>query len=183
MHAKRFKVVLDANVLFPFSLRDTLLRSAAESRYQLYWSETILDEMQRNLVAKGFTSGAQAARLRSAMIRAFPESTVTGFEALIASMLNDEKDRHVAAAAAQIGAETIVTFNLKDFRSLPAGVTAQGPDEFLCGLFDEDNPGMRKLIENQATALKRPPRSMSELLNGLSRMVPKFSERVRSQVK
>ncbi len=27
-----FKVVLDANVLFPFSLRDTLLRAAAEGR-------------------------------------------------------------------------------------------------------------------------------------------------------
>ena len=40
-----FKVVLDANVLFPFSLRDTLLRAAAEGFFQLYWSDEILDEL------------------------------------------------------------------------------------------------------------------------------------------
>jgi hypothetical protein len=34
-----FKVVLDANVLYPFSLRDTLLRAASEGLFQLYWSD------------------------------------------------------------------------------------------------------------------------------------------------
>ena len=38
------KVILDANVLFPFTLRDTLLRAAAEGYFQLYWSAEILDE-------------------------------------------------------------------------------------------------------------------------------------------
>lgn len=33
-----FIVVLDADVLFPFSLRDTLLRAAAAGFYQLRWS-------------------------------------------------------------------------------------------------------------------------------------------------
>lgn len=32
-----FIVVLDANVLFPFSLRDTLLRAAASGFYQVRW--------------------------------------------------------------------------------------------------------------------------------------------------
>ena len=39
-----FKVVLDANVLYPFSLRDTLLRAASEGLFQLYWSDQILEE-------------------------------------------------------------------------------------------------------------------------------------------
>ena len=38
-----FKVVLDANVLYPFTLRDTLLRAAAEDLFQVYWSAKILD--------------------------------------------------------------------------------------------------------------------------------------------
>jgi len=46
-----FIVVLDANVLFPFSLRDTLLRAAAAGFYQVRWSSQILDEMTRNLVS------------------------------------------------------------------------------------------------------------------------------------
>jgi hypothetical protein len=36
MLAAPFKVVLDANVLFLFSLRDTLLRAAADELFQLY---------------------------------------------------------------------------------------------------------------------------------------------------
>ena len=51
MLAAPFKVVVDANVLFPFSLRDVLLRAAADDFFQLYWSGEILDEMERNLVA------------------------------------------------------------------------------------------------------------------------------------
>jgi PIN domain len=48
-----FKVVLDANVLYPFSLRDTLLRLAERELYVLAWSERILDEVSRNLVDDG----------------------------------------------------------------------------------------------------------------------------------
>ena len=41
MIAAPFRVVLDANVLFPFTLRDTLLRAAAKGYFQVYWSEQI----------------------------------------------------------------------------------------------------------------------------------------------
>jgi hypothetical protein len=37
-------VVVDANVLFPFTLRDTVLRAATAGFYQLRWSAEILDE-------------------------------------------------------------------------------------------------------------------------------------------
>lgn len=40
-----FIVLLDANALFPFTLRDTLLRAAAAGFYQVRWSAQILDEM------------------------------------------------------------------------------------------------------------------------------------------
>lgn len=43
MFPSGFRVVLDANVLFPFTVRDTLLRAAEASLYQLHWSELILD--------------------------------------------------------------------------------------------------------------------------------------------
>src|SRR5687767_9448716 len=119
-----FKVVLDANVLYPFSLRDTLLRAAAEGLFQAYWSEQILDEVSRNLIQAGMTK-LQAERLRTAMEAAFPEARVTAHEHLIPAMNNDQKDRHVVAAAVKVGAQVIVTSNLKDFRNLPAGIEAQ----------------------------------------------------------
>ena len=173
-----FKVVLDANVLYPFSLRDTLLRAATDGLFQLYWSEHILDETTRNLVAKGTTTDDQATRLRAAMTEAFPESMVTGHESLIDAMPNQEKDRHVAAAAVKAGAQVIVTSNLKDFRLLPDGIEAQSPDEFLSNLFDLDPASMVQLVNDQAKALRNPPCSVDELLRGLAKMVPHFAQSV-----
>ena len=125
-----FIVVLDANVLLPFTLRDTLLRAAALHFYQVCWNAQILDEMTRNLVSTGTMSQDKADRLRTVMERAFPEAEVIGYESLIASMPNDEKDRHVLAAAVKAGAQVVTTANLKDFTELPAGIEAQSPDEF-----------------------------------------------------
>jgi predicted nucleic acid-binding protein len=133
-----FKVVLDANVLYPFSLRDTLLRAASEGLFQLYWSDQILEEARRSLVNSGKMTDERATRLRSVMEEAFPEAMVTGHEPLIAAMKNHEKDRHVAAAAVKAGAQVIVTSNLKHFRELPEGIEAQSPDDFLCNIFDLD---------------------------------------------
>ena len=110
-----FRVVLDANVLFPFTLRDTLLRAAAMGMYQVYWSEEILDEAARNLVGSGRINEDQAAHLMAAIRNAFPEAIVRDHETLIDAMPNHHKDRHVAAAAVRIGAQVIVTSNLKDF--------------------------------------------------------------------
>lgn len=48
-----FSVVLDACVLYPAALRDTLLRAADTGLYRLHWSEEILDEVRRNLIKNG----------------------------------------------------------------------------------------------------------------------------------
>ena len=170
-----FKVVLDANVLFPFTLRDTLLRAAAAGLFQLYWSEEILDETTRNLVGTGTITPEQSDRLTAAMTRAFPDSMVTGYEPLIEAMPNDDEDRHVAAVAVKVGAQVIVTHNLKDFRPLPDGVEAQSPDEFLCNLLDLNPPRLVELVREQASALRKPPRSFDEVLRGLAKMVPEFA--------
>jgi hypothetical protein len=58
-------------------------------------------------------------------------------------MTNHPKDRHVLAAAVACGAQTIVTFNLKDFPPdalAPWSVEAQSPDEFLIHQYHLD-PG------------------------------------------
>jgi predicted nucleic acid-binding protein len=74
-----FRVVLDANVLFPFTLRDTLLRAAAAGYFQLYWSDEILHEARRNLVGHGVINEEQADRLVTTMQRAFPERGARAF--------------------------------------------------------------------------------------------------------
>jgi predicted nucleic acid-binding protein len=177
-----FGVVLDACVLFPFSLRDTLLRAAAADFYQLYWSAEIIDEVKRNLVKTGTMKEDQAASLVAQMESFFPEAAVSGYEPLTAVMKNDPKDRHVAAAAVKAGAQVIVTSNLKDFYDLPDGVEAQSPDDFLCNLFELDPERMCELLREQAAEMRKPPRTFEQLLNGLAKTVPQFVAAVRRQL-
>ncbi len=66
-----FGAVLDASVLFPAAVRDTLLRAAGAGLYQLYWSTDILEEVRRNLVKSGRATQEQAQRLVDICSRRF----------------------------------------------------------------------------------------------------------------
>ncbi len=191
-----FKAVLDACVLFPFTLRDALLRSAEIvlddagneilTLYSPLWSEPILDEMSRNIVKAGHASDEQMARLVEEMTGAFPEAMVplAEIKALEPSMTNDPKDRHVLAAAVAADAEVVVTFNLKDFpreACEAVGAEAIDPDRFLCDLHDLAPDDIYRAIEAQARALTSPPKSFNELLDAhLNELVPAFVARLRA---
>ena len=174
------RVVLDANVLYPSMVRGILLRLAAAGFFQLYWSDDILIETTRNLVASAGMSERQAARLREAMEKAFPEAMVSGYGGLISSMQNDPKDRHVAAVAAKAQAQVIVTDNLKDFGNLPHGMKAKSADEFLLEMFSLDPELVVEELQAQAAALQRPPVMFEKLLDGMKRLVPRFIAAVRA---
>jgi predicted nucleic acid-binding protein len=174
-----FVVVVDANVLFPFTLRDTILRAAAAGFYQLRWSAEILDERERNLIATGWVASDNAAKLRATMERCFPEAEITGYSSLASGLQNDEKDRHVVAAALKAGAQVITTSNLRDFAPLPEGLEAQSPDEFLCNLFDLDPEAFVELLREQAADLAKPPVTFDELLVQLARIAPDLVVAVR----
>ena len=180
-----FSAVLDANVLYPFSLRDSLLRLAELELYTPLWSVRILEEMTRNLVEQRITE-EQAARIEEAMRQAFEEAEVdpAEIERLEPAMTNDPKDRHVLAAAVAADSELIVTFDLYDFPPEacdPVGVEAIHPDEFLLDLYDLDPEGVRAALEQQAGDLN-PPWPLDELLRALTKAgVPRFVDAVRAQ--
>ncbi len=161
-------VVLDACVLFPKPLGDTLLRIAEEELYRLHLSQEILNETTCNLVQKNRMSEDKAIRYQQQIKQYFPESIVEGYESLIPSMTNEIKDRHVLAAAVKSKANVIVTFNLKDFppESLqPWGIKAQHPDEFLLELFSDFGMNIAvEIVRQQAADLKKPPMTIKELI-------------------
>jgi predicted nucleic acid-binding protein len=173
--------VLDACVLFPASLRDTLLRLAETPRqYIPKWSGRILEELTRNLESHRKLTPEKIAHLIGQMERHFPEADVTEYEKLIDVMTNDPKDRHVAAAAAQTGAQIIVTFNLKDFpaASLRAwGIEAQHPDEFLINILSHGPTPVISKLRDQAATIDR---TLPELLQTLRSGVPRFAAEVAS---
>jgi len=175
--------VLDACVLYPAVLRDTLLRSSNRGLYHCHWTDRILEEVRRNLVASGRTTEAQAEWLLATIRDKFQDGEVSGYDSLIDAMINDPKDRHVAAAAVACQAQVIVTINLRHFPAQaiePFGVEAQSPDTFLTHLFHADAPALVDVIDRQAAALRRPPVPVEDILDKLSAFAPEFARLVHT---
>ena len=138
--ADRFVVVLDANVLYPFRVRDALLRFTEAGLFRARWSPKILDEWKGSLLKKRPDLEDSINRQLLAMEQAFPEACVKAGEDLIPSLtLPDPDDRHVLATAIAAGAEHLVTENLKDFPDealSPYGLSAVSADDFLTSTFE-----------------------------------------------
>jgi predicted nucleic acid-binding protein len=184
-----FFALLDACVLYPASLRDTLLRFASADFYVPMCSQRILDEAERNLVADGVMSADDARRLRAKMTAVFADGLIAD-DAIVhleTTMTNDPKDRHVLAAAVASETQTIVTHNVTDFpaRALaPWDVQAQHPDEFLLGLFNIHPDLAAAMIVRQAQALRSPPLTPRDVLAALDVAgAPRFAEAVASRLR
>jgi predicted nucleic acid-binding protein len=180
-----FAAVLDASVLYPLPLRDTLLRVAEIELYDPYWSQRILDEVARNLIADARASEQQARNLIDAMRDAFDEATVPedAITKLEPAMTNDPNDRHVLAAAVASDAQAVVTLNLKHFPTEacePFAVEALRPDSFLLDLYGLDSDRVFDVIERQAAVLSRPPMTTNDLLDRLAATVPDFAQTLRA---
>lgn len=177
-----FGVVLDANILFPASLRDTLLRAADAGLYRLQLTDDILEETRRNLVKKGMPE-VKAQRIVDVIKDIYSDAFVSDHHLLIGSMPNQEKDKHVLAAAVKSRAQVIVTKNLRDFPDEALAsfeVEAQSPDDFLIHLFYLDRDLIIKILLEQAGDLRNPSKTVFELLDTLAQHAPAFAELVRA---
>lgn len=185
--ADRFVVILDANVLYPFRVRDALLRFAEAGLFRARWSPTILDEWRRNLLKRRPGLQDSIDQQIAAMHRAFPEGCVHGADALIPSLtLPDPDDRHVLAAAIRAGAEHIVTENLRDFPNehlQQYGISAVSADDFLASTFElypsEGLAAMRAMRKEY----RKPPYSPGEFIFDLqAKGLPKLASMLKESI-
>lgn len=169
-----FTVIYDANVLYPNSLRDLLIRIAQAGVVQAKWTGEILDEtlgsLRRN---RPDISPNKISRLRDLMNAAVPDCLVTGYEPLIEGLkLPDAKDRHVLAAAIKVGAQVIVTRNLKDFPASdlqPWEVEAKSPDDFVLDQIGIDGRIVTACVRQIADSRTQPPVAVEDVLSQLER--------------
>jgi len=174
--------VLDACVLYPAPMRDTLLCLAQQGLYIPQWSDTITQEWLRNLLKnRPDLKEERLLRTIAQMNTYFHEANVTDFEHHIPTIqLPDLDDRHVVACAIQCEAEIIVTKNLKDFPAEELekfNITAQHPDDFICDLFQSDKEAAITAFKKQLESLKNPPQTKEELLETFKRNgLPKAAE-------
>ncbi len=168
----RFTVVFDACVLYPAPLRDFLLRLATTGLFAAKWTDAIHEEWIGSLTAQRPDLETPLQRTRELMDQAVPDCLVYGYEPLIdAVTLPDPNDRHVLAAAIRAGAQTIVTYNLKDFPAEaldPFGVEAIDPDRFVEQQMDLHEAAVVAVARSHRGSLSNPPKDVDAFLDTLS---------------
>jgi len=169
--SSRYTAVLDANTLYPASLRDLLLSLAVEGLYHARWTARIHDEWVRNLARSRPEIEPRLAELVERMNRSVPDCLVDSYEGLIAGLvLPDPDDRHVLAAAIAGHADAIVTFNLKDFPADaldPHLIEAIHPDDFVLNQLELRPYEALAAVKKMRARLTRPPQSAAELITTL----------------
>lgn len=165
---------LDANVLYPATLRSLLIDLSLLGLYQAHWTDEVQDEWTRNLLAnRPDLDPVRLRQTRTLMDRAIDTARITGYEQLKEQLhLPDPDDRHVVAAAAHGGIEVIVTQNLRDFPEeilRPLGLQAVHPDVFLQGFIVTHPVQVIQALHIQRARFQAPPLSAATLLDSLER--------------
>ena len=177
-------VVVDANLLYPFHLRNLLVQFGVDAVIAPRWTARVHAEWIGNLVAAGRAPEERLLLTLDLMNSVLPAAEVHGWEARMEGLsLPDPDDRHVLAAALASGAGTILTMNLRDFPAsalAPHGVAAVHPDNFLCGLHDADPELLQASTEAAHANLSRSMPSVTDYLDVLDRQgLPQFTRRQR----
>jgi predicted nucleic acid-binding protein len=185
--ANPFVVVLDANVLFPFRVRDVLLSFAQDGLFRARITDEILDEWTRNLIRLKPHLEASVRAQEAAIRDHFEECFVCGYQPLINGLdLPDADDRHVLAAAIRCSAQVIVTENHKDF---PIEVIEEhavetlSADDFLANTYDLYPAAAARSLRKVRQRYDNPSMTSSEFLLDLTRSgLSKLAAAARSDI-
>lgn len=168
IHSVKFTCVLDTNVIYPLWIRDLLLWFAHHDLYTPKWSKHIFDEWYDVMIRVGVTP-EEAARRTQIVNEAFPDAFVENYEPLIPSLqLDDEKDKHVLAAAIKTNANLIVTNNLKHFPEHyigSFGLCAKNADNFFTDIIDLNHETSIRAFRDLVMNKKNPPLDEFEVLD------------------
>jgi hypothetical protein len=172
----RYTAILDANVMFPVNVFDILAQFCIEGLFTAKWSQDIDDEWTKNLLeSRVDLTQDQVFRKRDRQRIALPDWEVEKekYQPLIEAIhLPDLNDRHVLAAAIAGHADSIVTFNIKDFPNQALDqydIEAIHPDDFICHQLDLMPYQALTAIKHIRLRLKNPPYTAEDLLDSYKR--------------
>lgn len=178
----RYAVVLDACVLVPVALADTLLRIAERELYRPLWSARIVAEAANAIVKMHPDIPPEQVQKRfAAMDETFEDACVDGWEQLEQTVtLPDPDDRHVVAAAMRGRADAIVTANIRDYPVDildPLSIKVVHTDDFLLDQLDLAPRVVLDVLREQAAHTRRPALTPVDLIARLARAgAPAFSD-------
>ena len=176
--------VLDADVLVPVLLCDLLLTLFDSDLYLPVVSPTILAEVERNLVADFPHIESAALRRRVAHM----SEALTFHSHSVGEIVPDalaginRKDHHVAALAIAQGADVVVTNDRRlrrEINSVGLTLTAVSADEFALNLLATQREKVLAVIDTLVAKRTRHPVTRQELIDRLTRSVPRFTAGLR----
>jgi hypothetical protein len=178
-----YRVFLDACVLANFGVCDLLLRLSERPRLIVpHWSEEVLAEVHRTHLGPLGWPPAVADSFQREIRKSFHEACISGYEDLIPTLKNDEKDRHILAGAIRGGCPLIVTFNLKHFPPdalAPWSIHASHPQDYLLVLYDMEP---KQVIRCLGEIAGRRKIELEDQLIRLGHVLPKFSARLLDEL-
>ena len=162
-----FKVMLDGCALVCDPVRDVLLWSAWLALFRPVWSADVIGELRAMRIERFKLPPARADYSIEQMRKAFPEAEIGGYTALIPVMTNDQRKRHVLAAAIVANAHVIVTDDLEHFGIAACenyDIEALTADEFLRDLLELDADRMIEVLATVQARREMGPVTIDELL-------------------
>lgn len=174
-----FRVFLDACTLANFGVCDLLLRLSERPRLIIpKWNAEVLAETRRTQVNKLGWPPNLADSFHDQLLQAFPDAMVSGYEGLVPQLTNQEKDRHVLAAALRGNCPLILTFNLRHFPSAalePWSVQASHPQDFLVTLYELEP---KQVLACLGGIAGRRGLAIEDVVLRLGKVLPVFARRV-----
>lgn len=182
----RYTALLDACVLYPIAMADSLMSLATAGLFAAKWSTMIELEWITALEEQRSELKGKLAFRRDCMREAVPDWEVpeTAWRPLVSAYeLPDPDDRHVLAAAVAGHADCIVTANLRDF---PVGIVgAYGievvdPDRFIINQWDLDPVTAMTAFKHMRARRKKPQATAEDFAQALERGgLPATAQRIR----
>jgi predicted nucleic acid-binding protein len=185
----RYTALLDACVLYPIAVADSLMSLATEGMFAAKWTARIEVEWMRSLQADRPDLEGRLGTRRDSMRDAVPDWEVpeVAWKALATSLrLPDPDDVHVLAAAIAAHADCIVTSNTRDFPSestSPYGIEVVDPDTFLVNQWDLDPFVAIAAFKRMRARRQKPESSAADFADALERSgLVVTAERLRSAI-
>jgi hypothetical protein len=173
----RKRVLLTADVLYPYALRDVLIRLGDVGMISPHWTPAIFAEMRSNILTwQPELKAPQLERSFRLLRDMFPEADVLEYEDELEKIPGHIVDRDVLAAALAARVDAIVT---TDRRRFPpefygyAGIGVLTPDMLLCQCLSEDSELMIQLLNEEGVQKKL---TVVEVAVALYPQAPEFAE-------
>ncbi len=160
-------VFFDASVLFKAAVTRFLLGAAQSGEFRAIWSDLVVEEARRSLLASHRPHAAAALDQNLGLVR---DPLVARSEAIEATLkLTDIGDRHVLAAAANGDAGVLVTSNVRHFDPAEAarvGIAVLTPDELAMSIATRNPSALTRHVQ------RTPPERLARYVELLSSEMP-----------